>query len=175
MNAATVNSTRPMAHASCDGRRLRAYCIATATAYAPETKTVMSGSTDRRLAPADEERRRDDTQNYGTREWYTGRVGTAGRPHERRRDDRVAGAGRGERGEHIAAQDECGRASAHEDHRHGGERDGERDGVEARTTGGREKQHGESRGVTSPPQRHEDPVTHRRQRARDERCHGKCL
>jgi len=45
MNAATVKSRRPTAHASCDGRRLRAYCSATAIANAPDTSAVTSGST----------------------------------------------------------------------------------------------------------------------------------
>src|SRR6185436_12045331 len=99
MNAATVNNRRPIAHASCDGRRFRAYCIATAAANAPDTKMVTSGSTVRRLAPADDERRRGDTQNYGTREGHAGRVGTGGRPRERGGDDRVARAGCGERRE----------------------------------------------------------------------------
>src|SRR6185295_3753317 len=120
MNAATVNSRRPIAHASCDGRRFRAYCIATASANAPDTKMVMSGSTVRRLAPADDERRPGDTQNYGTRERNAGRVGTADRPRERGRDDRVTRAGPGERGEHVAAQNECGSAGDDEERCHSG-------------------------------------------------------
>src|SRR6266540_5633384 len=101
MNAATANRSSPIAHASCDGRRFRAYCIATATANAPDTSVVTSGtSTIRTLAPADDERRGGDTQNYGTRERHAGRVGTAGRPRERGRDDRIARAGGGECGEH---------------------------------------------------------------------------
>src|SRR5258705_10409176 len=106
MSAATVNSERPMAHASCDGRRLRAYCIATATANAPDTKMVMSGSTNASLAAADDERRGDDTQNYGSHERDTRRLSAAGRPRERGRDDRVARSCRGERGEHVAPQGE---------------------------------------------------------------------
>src|SRR6185295_15369581 len=120
MNAATVKRRRPIAQASCDGRRFRAYCIATATANAPDTKMVMSGSTVRRLAPADDERRRGDTQNYGTRERHAGRVGTADRPRERGRDDRVPRAGRGERGEHVAAQEECGCTCDDEEQCHSG-------------------------------------------------------
>src|SRR4030095_16999469 len=101
MNAATANRRSPIAHASCDGRRFRAYCIATANA--PDTSVVTSGtSTVWTLAPADDERRGGDTQNYGTRERDSGRLGTAARPRERGRDDRIACAGSGERGEHIA-------------------------------------------------------------------------
>src|SRR6266540_4830932 len=115
MNAATAKRKRPIAHASCDGRRFRAYCIATATANAPETSVVMSGtSTIWRLAPADDERRGGDTQNYGTRERHSGRVDAPGRPRERGGDDRIARACCGERGEHIAPQYERGRAGGTE-------------------------------------------------------------
>src|SRR5678816_3257146 len=141
MNAATVKRRRPMAHASCDGLRFRAYCIATATANAPDTKMVMSGSTLRRLAPAHDERRGGDTQNYGTRERHAGRVGTADRPRERGRGDRVTRAGRGECGERIAAQGERGPARDNKERGHRGERGSDSRGVDARTAAGRENQH----------------------------------
>src|SRR5258705_12503105 len=104
MSAATVNSERPMAHASCDGRRLRAYCIATATANAPDTKMVISGSTNASLAAADDERRGDDTQNYGSHERATRRLRAAGRPRGGGRDDRVARSCRGQPAETGAPQ-----------------------------------------------------------------------
>src|SRR6266849_1866827 len=76
MNAATVNNSRPMAQASCEGRRLRRYWSATATANAPDTSAVTSGSTTPRLASANDERPRDDTQDCGTYD-----------QHRRERDD----------------------------------------------------------------------------------------
>src|SRR6266540_3989970 len=153
MNAATANRSRPVAHASCDGRRLRAYCSATATANAPETRVVTSGtSTDPSLAPADDQRRGHDTQNYGTGEWHTGRVRAAGGPRERGRDDRVARAGCRECGEDVAPQCERGRARKTEDQSDGGERDSEGARIDARTTRGGENDHGNARCMTRPPQ-----------------------
>src|SRR6266849_6637789 len=106
MNAATVKSSRPMAQASCEGRRLRRYCSATATANAPDTSAVTSGSTTPRLASANDERPRDDTQDCGSYDRHRRRIRSRGRPRKRRGDDRIARAHRGERGPRVALQSE---------------------------------------------------------------------
>src|SRR5437867_4187040 len=133
MNAATVKSERPMAHASCGGRRLRRYCRATATANAPDTSAVTNGSTAPRLAPADDERSRDDTQDCSTYERDGRRIRSAGRPRERRRDERIARAHCCDGGRDVAPQRECDSGGAAEREHDGGGRDEHRTEVAPRS------------------------------------------